>query len=166
MPSQPVIIDCDPGHDDAINLLVAMAPPDELDILAVTAVAGNAPLDMTERNARMICDIAGRTDVAVFRGCQRPLKRELTTALPGHGVTGLDGLEFVEPTPRTSCFAAAAPSPRSGSTRPIKSSRPGSSASACAGSGMPPGGQRAPRSISCGGTPATGTGSRECRSTT
>ena len=100
MPAQPVIIDCDPGHDDAINLLVAMASPDELDILGITAVAGNAPLDMTERNARMICHIAGRTDVPVLRGCQRPLKRELTTALPVHGVTGLDGLELVEPTVR------------------------------------------------------------------
>jgi purine nucleosidase len=98
MPAQRVIIDCDPGHDDAINLLVALSSPDDLDILGITAVAGNAPLDMTERNARMIRDIAGRSDIPVFRGCRRPLKREPVTAQAAHGATGLDALPFVEPT--------------------------------------------------------------------
>ncbi len=97
MAARPVIIDCDPGHDDAINLFLAMSSPDELDILGVTVVAGNAPLAMTERNARGICEIAGRIDIPVFAGCRRPLSRELLTAEMVHGATGLDGIEFAEP---------------------------------------------------------------------
>jgi purine nucleosidase len=93
----PIIIDCDPGQDDAINLLLALASAEELDILGITAVAGNVPLALTERNARLMCDIAGRTDVPVFAGCGRPLVRDLITAEAVHGRTGIDGIEVHEP---------------------------------------------------------------------
>jgi len=94
---RPIIIDCDPGQDDAINLLLAMSSPDELDILGITTVAGNVPLALTERNARQICDIAGRTDMKVFAGCERPMQRELLTAEHVHGKTGIDGVEITSP---------------------------------------------------------------------
>jgi purine nucleosidase len=75
-----IIIDCDPGQDDAINLLLALSSPDELDVLGITTVAGNVPLRLTERNARMMCEIAGRNDVPVFAGCAQPMVRPLITA--------------------------------------------------------------------------------------
>jgi purine nucleosidase len=93
----PVIIDCDPGQDDAINLLLALSAPDVFDVLGITTVAGNVPLALTERNARQMCDIAGRTDVPVFAGCDRPLERPLMTAEKVHGKTGIDGVDLVEP---------------------------------------------------------------------
>lgn len=96
MSPRQIIIDCDPGQDDAINLLLAFASR-ELDILGVTAVAGNVPLDLTGRNARLMCDIADRSDVPVFAGCSRPLVRPLMTAENVHGSTGIDGIEIVEP---------------------------------------------------------------------
>jgi len=92
-----IIIDCDPGQDDAINLLLAMSSPDELDILGITAVAGNVPLALTERNARLMCDIAGRSDIPVFAGCSKPMVRDLITAEHVHGTTGIDGVEINEP---------------------------------------------------------------------
>ena len=97
MAGRPIIIDCDPGQDDAINLLLAMSSPDELDILGVTTVAGNVPLELTERNARQVRDIAGRGDVPVFAGCARPMVRDLITAEKVHGKTGIDGVDIVEP---------------------------------------------------------------------
>lgn len=75
--TKPVIIDCDPGQDDAINLLLAMSSPEELQVLGVTAVAGNVPLNLTQRNARLMCDIAGRRDIPVFAGFERPLAQRL-----------------------------------------------------------------------------------------
>ena len=74
-----------------------MSSPDELDILGITTVAGNVPLALTERNARQICDIAGRTDMKVFAGCERPMRRELLTAEHVHGKTGIDGVEITSP---------------------------------------------------------------------
>jgi purine nucleosidase len=97
MAGRPIIIDCDPGQDDAICLLLAMSSPDELDILGVTTVAGNVPLALTERNARQIRDIAGRSDVPVYAGCAKPMVRELITAEKVHGKTGIDGIDIVEP---------------------------------------------------------------------
>jgi purine nucleosidase len=97
MRGRPIIIDCDPGQDDAINLLLALSSPDDLDVRAVTTVAGNVPLALTERNARQICDIAGRTDLPVFAGCERPMRRPLLTAENVHGKTGIDGIGIVEP---------------------------------------------------------------------
>jgi len=94
---RPIIIDCDPGQDDAIGLLLAMSSPDELDILGVTTVAGNVPLALTERNARQVRDIAGRRDVPVYAGCSKPMVRDLITAEHIHGKTGIDGIDIVEP---------------------------------------------------------------------
>ncbi|MDJ0654031.1 MAG: nucleoside hydrolase [Xanthomonadales bacterium] len=97
MNRQSIIIDCDPGQDDAVNLLLAMASPDELDLLGITTVAGNVPLNLCQRNARLMCDIAGREDMPVYAGCVRPMVRKLITAEYVHGKTGIDGVEIVEP---------------------------------------------------------------------
>ena len=97
MAKRPVIIDCDPGQDDALALALALASPDELDILGITTVAGNVPLALTQRNARLIAELCGRTDIAVFAGSARPLVRDLVTAENVHGQTGLDGIEIFEP---------------------------------------------------------------------
>ncbi len=95
--ARPVIIDCDPGQDDAVALFLAFASPEELTVLGITTVAGNVPLELTQRNARMMCDIAGRTDVPVYAGCERPLERPLRTAEAIHGQTGIDGIDVFEP---------------------------------------------------------------------
>ncbi len=97
MTAKPIIIDCDPGQDDAIMLLLAAAAPAELDILGITAVAGNVPLALTERNARLMCELAGRTDIPIFAGCSRPMVRDLITAEEVHGRTGIDGYDIHEP---------------------------------------------------------------------
>jgi purine nucleosidase len=93
----PIIIDCDPGQDDALAILLALASPEDLEVLAVTAVAGNVPLALTEKNARKIVELAGRGDVPVFAGCERPLVRLPVTAEHVHGRTGLDGADLPEP---------------------------------------------------------------------
>ncbi len=93
---QSLIIDTDPGQDDAVAILLALASP-EIDLLGITTVAGNVPLDLTEVNARKICDLAGRQDVPVFAGLSRPLVRSLVTAEHVHGRTGLDGPDLPPP---------------------------------------------------------------------
>ena len=93
---RPIIIDTDPGQDDAIAILAALAAT-ELEVLGVTAVAGNVPLDLTARNALILVDLAGRPDIPVFAGCDRPLRRELVTAEHVHGKTGIDGADLPEP---------------------------------------------------------------------
>jgi purine nucleosidase len=95
--ARPIIIDCDPGQDDAVALFLAFASRDELELLGITAVAGNVPLALTQRNARQMCDIALVTDVPVFAGCDRPLRRALLTAERVHGKTGIDGVDVFEP---------------------------------------------------------------------
>ena len=97
MAARKVIIDCDPGQDDAVALFLAMSSPDELDILGITTVAGNVPLELTQRNARMMCDIAGRKDLPVYAGCERPIVLEPITAESIHGNTGIDGVDVFEP---------------------------------------------------------------------
>ena len=99
--SRPVIIDTDPGRDDAIAILLALASPDELDVRAIVTVAGNVPLGLTERNARQICELAGRSDIPLFRGCAAPIERPLVTAPHIHGHTGLAGPILPEPTMRS-----------------------------------------------------------------
>ncbi|QND51347.1 nucleoside hydrolase [Phyllobacterium sp. 628] len=94
--TRKIIIDTDPGQDDALAILLALASP-ELDVLGITAVAGNVPLKLTQTNARKICELAGRTDVKVFAGADRPLMRALVTAEYVHGKTGLDGPDLPEP---------------------------------------------------------------------
>ncbi|MCC2627685.1 MAG: cysteine hydrolase [Thermomicrobiales bacterium] len=93
-----VIIDCDPGIDDAIALLLAFASPG-IEILGITAVASNIPLKLTEPNARRICEIGARTDLNVFAGCGRPLLYPSRGGPPGfHGADGLGGNNLPEPT--------------------------------------------------------------------
>lgn len=91
MPARPVIIDCDPGVDDALAILFAAGSP-ELDVLALTTVAGNQTLEKTTRNASHIAALAGRHDLPVAAGCERPLVRELVTEPTVHGETGLGDL--------------------------------------------------------------------------
>lgn len=92
-----IIIDTDPGQDDAVAILLALAAP-ELEVVGITVVAGNVPLALTQKNARIICELAGRTDVRIHAGCDRPLARKLVTAEHVHGKTGLDGIALPEPT--------------------------------------------------------------------
>jgi inosine-uridine nucleoside N-ribohydrolase len=92
----PVLIDCDPGQDDAIALLLALASQ-ELELIGVTTVAGNQTIEKTTRNALRVLELAGRSDVPVARGAERPLVRELVVAADAHGETGLDGPELPEP---------------------------------------------------------------------
>jgi inosine-uridine nucleoside N-ribohydrolase len=94
--TQKIIIDTDPGQDDALAILLALASP-ELEVLGITAVAGNVPLALTENNARKICELAGKPETRVFAGAIRPLVRALVTAEEVHGKTGLDGPDLPEP---------------------------------------------------------------------
>ncbi len=93
-----IIIDTDPGQDDAVAILLALASPDEIEVLGITVVAGNVPLELTAKNARIICEVAGKPDVKVFAGCAAPMARALVTAEHVHGKTGLDGAELPDPT--------------------------------------------------------------------
>lgn len=97
MTPRKIIIDTDPGQDDAVAILLALASP-ELEVLGLTAVAGNVPLDLTQKNARIVCELASRTDVPVFAGADAPMSRKLVTAEHVHGKTGLDGPVLPEPT--------------------------------------------------------------------
>jgi len=91
-----VIIDCDPGHDDALAITLALARR-ELEVLGITTVGGNAPLRETTRNAGRILALLGRSDVPVAAGASQPLVRPLETAPEVHGVSGLDGADLPEP---------------------------------------------------------------------
>lgn len=93
---RPIILDCDPGHDDALALLLALARP-EVRLLGVTTVAGNAPLAATTRNALAVLTLADRTDVPVAAGADRPLRRPLEVASVVHGPGGLEGADLPEP---------------------------------------------------------------------
>jgi inosine-uridine nucleoside N-ribohydrolase len=95
--STPIVIDCDPGHDDAIAILLALASP-EVELRGITTVAGNQTLEKTTRNALKILELAGRTDIPVAAGADRPLVRELRTAAHVHGESGLEGPDLPEPT--------------------------------------------------------------------
>lgn len=100
----PLIMDCDPGLDDAIALLLAMASPDDIDLLGVTTVIGNGSVDQTQANARRICELAQRPDMKVYKGCSRSLfgknRRSDSdyTDVDIHGETGLGGCKLPPPT--------------------------------------------------------------------
>jgi purine nucleosidase len=94
---RPIIIDTDPGQDDAVAILFALGASDRLDVRAITTVAGNVPLSLTAKNARIVLGWANRTDIPVYAGCPRPLVREPVTAEHVHGETGLDGVPLEEP---------------------------------------------------------------------
>ena len=93
----PVLLDCDPGHDDAIAILLACGRRDAVDLRAVTTVAGNAELEKVTVNARRVLTLAAVDDVPVAAGAAGPRRGELVTALEVHGQTGLDGAELPEP---------------------------------------------------------------------
>ncbi|HYZ76926.1 MAG TPA: nucleoside hydrolase [Gaiellaceae bacterium] len=99
MTALPILLDCDPGHDDALALLLALASP-EIELLGVTAVAGNQTVEKTTANALRVLALAGREDVPVAAGAGRPLVREPFVAAYVHGETGLDGTELPVPTAR------------------------------------------------------------------
>ncbi|MET9271596.1 nucleoside hydrolase [Kribbella sp. NPDC003557] len=102
----PLILDCDPGHDDALAILLAVADP-AIDLLAVTTVAGNQTVDKCTVNARRVLSLAGVSDVPVARGADRPLVRRLRIADDVHGTTGLDGSAFMgEPSVPESPYSA------------------------------------------------------------
>ena len=95
----PVLVDCDPGHDDAIALMLALASP-EVEVLGVTTVAGTGTLDRTTANALRILEFLGRTELGVAAGADRPLVRDLYTAPHVHGTDGLAGLPLPPPVTR------------------------------------------------------------------
>jgi purine nucleosidase len=94
--ARPIIIDTDPGTDDAVAILLALAAP-ELEVLSLVAVAGNLPLAATERNARAVLELAGRSDIPVYAGCPRPISPGVVTAEHAHGEDGLGGLVLPAP---------------------------------------------------------------------
>ena len=93
-----IIIDTDPGQDDAVAILLALASPEELDVLGIVAVAGNVGVTQNAINARKVVELSGRKEVPVYRGCSRPMRRELVTAEHVHGDTGLNGPTLPDPT--------------------------------------------------------------------
>ena len=95
--ARKIIIDTDPGQDDAVAILLALAS-DELELLGITCVAGNVPLSLTAKNARIVCELADRSDIHVYAGCDAPMMRKLVTAEHVHGKTGLDGITLPDPT--------------------------------------------------------------------
>ena len=92
-----VILDCDPGHDDAMAILLAAASP-AIELQAITTVAGNQTLEKTTLNARRVCSAAGITGVPIAAGCDRPLQRDPVVAAEIHGASGLDGVDWADPT--------------------------------------------------------------------
>jgi purine nucleosidase len=96
--AKKIIIDTDPGQDDAVAILLALASPEDLEVLGITTVAGNVPLNLTTKNASVICELAGKVDVPIFAGFDAPMVRKLVTAEHVHSKTGLDGATLPEPT--------------------------------------------------------------------
>ena len=97
MAKHKIIIDTDPGQDDAVAILLALASPEDFDVLGIVAVAGNVGLEKNANNALKVVELSGRTEVPVYAGCDRPMQRELRTAEHVHGSTGLNGPELPEP---------------------------------------------------------------------
>lgn len=92
-----IIIDTDPGQDDAVAILLALGSPADLEVLGIVAVAGNVGLAQNAKNALKVVELSGKTDTPVYAGCERPLRRKLVTAEYVHGKTGLDGPTLPEP---------------------------------------------------------------------
>src|SRR3954454_23012054 len=85
--ARKIIIDTDPGQDDAAAIMLALGSPGEIEVLGITTVAGNVPLSRTSKNARIVCEFTGRPDVKVYAGAERPLKRKPVSAEHVHGET-------------------------------------------------------------------------------
>jgi purine nucleosidase len=96
--SRKIIIDTDPGQDDAVAILLALGSPAQIDVLGIVAVAGNVGLRQNAINALKVVELSGKSGIRVFAGCERPMRRELVTAEYVHGKTGLDGPDLPEPT--------------------------------------------------------------------
>lgn len=92
-----IIIDTDPGQDDAVAILTALASPEDFEILGIIAVAGNVSLTQNARNALKLVELSGRTEVPVYAGCERPIRRTLVTAEHVHGKSGMDGPDLPDP---------------------------------------------------------------------
>ena len=116
----PIVLDCDPGHDDAIALLLAVASP-ELELLGVTTTYGNQTLEKTTANALRVLELVDRTDVPVAAGADRPLARELVVAAHVHGESGLDGpaLPEAQATPISDDAAAFMAASIQGAREPV-----------------------------------------------
>ena len=97
MPQQRIILDCDPGRDDALAIAMLLASAAEIELAGITTVAGNVPLALTHRNARFICDLCGFPDVPMHAGADRPLARQPVTGTRAHGESGLEGMEVDVP---------------------------------------------------------------------
>jgi purine nucleosidase len=95
--TRKIIIDTDPGQDDAVAILLALASPEELEVLGIVAVAGNVSLARNSLNALKVVELSGRSEIPVYAGCERPLRRPLVTAEHVHGDTGLNGPDLPEP---------------------------------------------------------------------
>ena len=95
----PIVLDCDPGHDDALALMLAVASP-EVDLIGVTTVAGNQTLEKTTANALKVLELCGRSDIPVAAGAPDPLVRRRDVAAHVHGESGLDGPDLPEPSAR------------------------------------------------------------------
>ena len=97
MPKHHVLLDCDPGRDDALAIAMLLASAAEIELVGITAVAGNVPLVLTYRNARFLCDLCGFPEVSVHAGADRPLARQPVTGTRAHGESGLEGMEVDVP---------------------------------------------------------------------
>ena len=97
MPDHAIVLDCDPGQDDALAILLALASPEAIETIAITTVAGNVPLRLTSRNALAVVELAGTDPVPVHAGCPRPILKPLETAEYVHGKSGLSGAILPEP---------------------------------------------------------------------
>jgi pyrimidine-specific ribonucleoside hydrolase len=117
---RPIILDCDPGHDDALAITLALARP-ELELLGITTVGGNSPLANTTRNALRVLALLGRSDIPVAPGAERPLLREPWIPVEFHGASGLDGADLPEPaaSPRPEGALAMAEALIAGAGRPV-----------------------------------------------
>lgn len=102
MTPRPLIIDTDPGKDDAVAILLALAAPDVFDIRLMSAAAGNVELSHTARNILRLCEVGGRGDIPVHAGCPRPILQVLKTVPHIHGADGLNGAELPPPARRPS----------------------------------------------------------------
>lgn len=97
MAPRKIIIDTDPGQDDAFAIMVALGSPQDLEVLALTTVGGNVPVTRTAHNALQVAELSGRADLPVYAGCARPMVKPLKTAEYVHGETGLDGCVLPDP---------------------------------------------------------------------
>ena len=96
-PRRKIIVDTDPSPDDAVAFLMALGSPGELEVLAISTVGGNVPLELTTKNALKALELVGRRDVPVYAGAKGPMVRQLETAEYVHGNTGFDGYDLPEP---------------------------------------------------------------------